>query len=79
MQLMLLVGASSHSRECECEEEDEEMLVMRITKVPRGNLNPGPVSMISRITEQKLPDEDKIYFIKSKMTKYYHNYKIIQN
>ena len=59
------------TEECECEEEDDEMLLMRITKLPRGNLNPGPESMISRITEQKLPDEDKIYFIKSRMTKCY--------
>ena len=49
------------------EKEDDEMLVMRITKLPRGNGSPGQVSLISRITEQKLPDEDKIYFIKSKM------------
>ena len=49
--------------------EDDEMLVMRITKQPRGNGSPGQVSLISRITEQKLPD--KIYFIKSRMTNHY--------
>ena len=59
-------GWCKFTEECECEREDDEMLVMRITKLPRGNWNPGPVSMISRITEQKLPDEDEIYFLKSK-------------
>ena len=48
------------------EKEDDEMLVMRITKLPRGNWNPGQARQISRITQQKLPNEDRIHFTKSK-------------
>ena len=66
-----LVQVHTRLKTVECEKEDDEMLVMRITKLPRGNGSPGQVSLISRITEQKLPGEDKIYFIKSRMTNHY--------
>ena len=46
------------------------MLVMRITKLPRGDCRPGQTRQISRITRQKLPNEDKMYFIKSGVIEY---------
>ena len=42
---MLLVGASSNLRTEESEKEDDDVLVMRITKLPRGNGSPGQASL----------------------------------